>query len=422
MDIALLLTGNELMTGDTIDSNSAFIAKELRPRGFDVVSKITVGDDRPRLVNALSELIKRYKIVIVNGGLGPTSDDLTAEILAEVGDVGLKEHPEAKKHVETWCKEKNITLNPANLKQAVLPETASIIPNPIGSAVGIAMEIKGCQVLCTPGVPGELHAMFSDSIINNLSNDFPQSQSRWVRRLKTFGIGESELQQRLHNLDYVWPKDVTVGFRAGLPLLELKLEVNDKSFLPLRDECEEKLKMVIGDHIVGENDQCLAEVLVSLLNKKNSTVSLAESCTGGKIASEITSISGASDVFNFGVVTYSNEMKEKLLNVSDKTLVDYGAVSKEVVSEMFTGSLLHSGSDYAIAVSGIAGPEGGTIEKPVGTVWIAWGSRDEMKSQRFLIPRTRNSFQLIVTALALDLLRRFILDIGGIPFFFQDKQ
>ena len=419
MNISLLMTGNELMSGDTVDSNSSLIAQSLSDYGFDVFCKITIGDSLQHIVSNLKRLLTVSKVIIVNGGLGPTNDDLTAEALASLSGSPLVENDEALKHLKFWCKNKKLPLNKANYKQVLLPINSKIINNPKGSAVGFYLEFNGCLIICTPGIPSELKFMLDESIPVILKNKFPAAQSKYIRRLKCFGYGESSLQQLILDNCPDWPEEVHLGFRAGVPLLEIKLTVDDEEFLSLRNKCEEIIYKLLGTYIIGENDSTLSSIIVNLINKKNKKLTLAESCTGGMIASQITSVSGASNVFEVGFVCYSDEMKKNILSVDDNLLLNYGAVSNEVVSAMAAGALSKSSASYVIAVSGIAGPTGGSPDKPVGTVWIAWGDHHELLSHKFYFPIERNMFQLIISSLSQDLLRRFILGEREVPNYFQ---
>lgn len=421
MKVALLLTGNELMTGDTVDSNSSRIAQSLALQGFDVAHKVTVGDDLALIVRELKNLTHRYEIVIVNGGLGPTVDDLTAEALSILSGQALVENNQALAHVNAWCEARGIAANAANLKQSLLPATAAVLDNPIGSAVGIQLVFNESLLLCTPGVPSELMAMLDGSVSKALKRAFPVAKARLVRRLKLFGMGESTLQQLLADHFPDWPKEVTVGFRAGAPLLELKLEIDSIEYLDLRNDCEAQLQRIVGEFIVGENDDSLASVVVELLQKHQQQITVAESCTGGMIASQITGVSGVSSVFEAGFITYSNTIKQQILGVDSDLIEQYGSVSEDVVRSMALGALDSASADCVIAVSGIAGPKGGTEEKPVGTVWIAWGSRDNLQAKRFNYPVGRQFFQTMISALALDLVRRFLLGSTSLPDYFQRK-
>jgi len=418
VDIALLLTGNELMTGDTVDSNSAMIALALAEHGFNVVYKTTVGDQLNTLVSEIERLSQSYPALIINGGLGPTVDDLTAEAMATAAAIKLVENVQAKSHLQAWCEKRRVELNTANLKQVFLPEGAEVVPNPVGSAVGFCLKLNGCLVMSTPGVPSELKAMLNDAVPECMQKAFPNARSKLIRRLRIFGLGESQLQQLIQDNVSDWPAEVVLGFRVGLPLLELKLEIAEPSDLAKRDACEKCLRDLMGDFIIGENDETLPQVLVDSLVLENKKVALAESCTGGSIAAQITGVAGASKVFETGVVSYSNACKEKVLGVSGALLEEYGAVSAEVAQAMGQGVLKVSGADYAVAVSGIAGPDGGSSEKPVGTVWIAWGSKDAMMAKRFFLPARRSTFQQLVSSIALDLLRRYLQGLNEAPNYF----
>lgn len=419
MDIAILLTGNELMSGDTVDSNSASVAKQLSASGFSIAQKVTVGDDLQLIADQLERLASQYPVLIINGGLGPTDDDLTAEVLARATGLPLELHAGAKAHVELWCSQRKSQLNAANLKQAMLPRGCDILANTTGSAVGIYLQYRGCHIFCTPGVPSEMRPMIADVVLPHLLRHFPTAKNRYTRRLKLFGLGESRVQQIFYDGFPDWPEDVAIGFRAGAPLLELKLEVENEALLSLRDRCEQQLRERIGDFIVGENDQTLADVVVDLLVSRGQKLALAESCTGGMIASSITSVDGASRVFEAGVVSYSNAIKHSMLEVDTAVLARHGAVSEAVVRAMAMGALRLSQADYAIAVSGIAGPSGGSDDKPVGTVWIAWGDSDNMAAECFFYPAARQHFQLMISALALDLMRRRLLGIEQVPRYFK---
>jgi nicotinamide-nucleotide amidase len=421
VEIALLLTGNELMTGDTVDSNSAMIASTLAERGFNVGYKSTVGDLLDTLVSEIDRLTRSYPVLIINGGLGPTTDDLTAEALAKSAGLNLVENIQAKSHLLEWCTKRRIELNAANLKQVFLPDGAEVVHNPVGSAVGICIKINDCVVISTPGVPSELRAMLNAIVPERLQAAFPGARSRLIRRIKIFGLGESQLQQLIHDNLKSWPSDVGLGFRAGLPLLELKLEIDEHLHLAKRDAMEKQLSDLIGDFIIGENDETLPQVLVDMLTNSGEKVALAESCTGGAIAAQITAIAGASNVFETGVVSYSNACKSKLLGVSEKLLETYGAVSVEVVRAMAEGVLNVSNAKYAIAVSGIAGPDGGSDDKPVGTVWIAWGSKNNIVTRRFFLPARRSTFQQLVSSIAIDSLRRYLQGIHAVPDYFGRK-
>jgi len=419
--VQLLLTGNEIMSGDTVDSNSALIARRLSELAISVHRKVTVGDDRQLLARELASMADEADLLIVNGGLGPTIDDLTAEVLANVTGVGIAEHPEAVAHLEQWCGRRNLPLNAANMKQALLPAGAAIIDNPIGSAVGFELMVGKCRVMCTPGVPGELAAML-DFIVADLARRLERPAQRSILRLQTFGLGESSAQQMISDAIPDWPQAVELGFRAGAPQMEIKLTVDSDDALPARQRCREQLERLFGDHIIGEGDCLLAQRVLELLGERGATLTTAESCTGGLIASMLTRIPGSSAAFHAGFVTYANAIKQAVLGVDAAVLASEGAVSEAVVRQMALGALERAGADYAIAVSGIAGPDGGTPEKPVGTVWLAWGSRADLRSCCLRWPVERTLFQTMVAAAGLDMIRRQLLGLDSEPRYFSQRR
>lgn len=419
--VQLLLTGNEIMSGDTVDSNSAMLAQRLAEVGLTVYRKVTVGDDTSLLQAELLEMTANADIVIINGGLGPTIDDLTAAVLAAAAGVPLAEHPQAVAHLQAWCERRNLPLDAANRKQALLPAGADIIANPIGSAVGFELRIGQCRVLCTPGVPGELAAML-DGIVADLANTLASTARRRILRLQTFGLGESSAQQMISDAIPDWPEQVDLGFRAGAPQMEIKLTIADAAAIPLQQRCRTRLEELFGDHIIGEGNTQLAERVLELLRERGQTLTVAESCTGGLIASMLTRIPGSSDGFHAGFVTYADHIKTAVLGVSETTLANHGAVSEEVVLEMATGALARASADYAIAVSGIAGPEGGTADKPVGTVWLAWGSAGALRTARLCWPVERSLFQTMIAAAGLDMIRRTLLGVASEPRYFSQRR
>ena len=421
MKIQLLLTGDEIMSGHTVDSNSAMIAQQLADAGYRIARKVTIGDSLPALVAELAALSLNSDVLIVNGGLGPTIDDLTAQALSEMTGQPLEENNVALSQLQQWCERRKSPLNSANLKQAILPTGVEIIPNPVGSAVGFAMTHNGCLIICTPGVPSELRVMMEQTIVELLLTRFPCKDKISTLRFQTFGLGESSLQQLINNEFEDWPEEVELGFRAGLPLLEVKLTVRQLKHQDLQQQCYQQLQQHIGNYIIGRDSTTLAEVVIQLLNQRGEHLTTAESCTGGLIASSITEVAGASNVFEAGYVTYSNNMKQQMIGVAESLLNEHGAVSEPVVIAMATGALERSAADYTIAVSGIAGPDGGSEEKPVGTVWMAWGSKDNIKTHQHRFNAPRKWFQQMVTATTLDLLRRELLSIEAAPRYFRDR-
>jgi nicotinamide-nucleotide amidase len=418
MRIQLLMTGSELMSGTTVDSNSARIADSLATIGLTIQRKVTVGDDLNVLIQELQAISQNSDLVIVNGGLGPTSDDLTAEALAHATNTTLTENTQALAHLQQWCTEKKMPLNAANRKQAYLPASAFLIPNAIGSAVGFGMPCHQALVLCTPGVPRELDAMLANQIIPLLQQRFPAAEKQRILRMHLFGIGESQAQDIIDKEITDWPANITLGFRAGMPTIEIKLFVPDDA-ATTGQALFSTLQQIFSDQLVSMGNDNLSSSLLGNLDQKNKTLACAESCTGGLISSLLTEVPGSSRVFTAGFIAYSNAMKISMLGVNPKTLEQYGAVSEETAQAMLAGALQKSGADYALAVTGIAGPEGGSEEKPVGTVWIAWGDTSQSQARCFSISGPRKRFQQLTAAIAQDLMRRHANQITTDPLYFQ---
>ena len=419
--IQLLLTGNELMSGDVVDTNSIMIANKLEGKGFSLQRKVTVGDDIALLKQEVESISMMADVLIVNGGLGPTIDDLTAEVLADVVQQVLEENNTALSHLESWCARRNFRLDGPNKKQAFLPRGVSIVPNPIGSAVGFFIEHNNCLIICTPGVPSELEVMLDQTILALLGDRFASLNKTSVLHLPVFGVGESTIQRMISEAIPHWPLNVELGFRASLPLVDVKLTTHSIEGEQNRQCCLAELRTLLGAHIVAEQEADLQSCVVDLLVQKGKNLATAESCTGGLIASQITAIPGASAVFELGIVSYSNRVKHDLLNVEMSTLDAHGAVSEAVVRAMALGALQKSQSDYVIAVSGVAGPDGGTESKPVGTVWLAWGCKGEIDAQCLYFPGSRRFFQQWVAAVGLDLIRRKLLAVEAPPLYFKQR-
>lgn len=422
MRVSLLMTGDELMTGDIVDSNSAMMADQLFGLGIKIVEKVTLGDELHALTEALHRLSLCNDVVIVNGGLGPTTDDLTAEALAAMLGVPLVEHAEALTHLHDWCARRNYPLNEANRKQALLPQGVAIIPNSTGSAVGFKADVVGCRIYCTPGVPSELKPMMLDHIIPELERWIGPERQVARHRFSVLGYGEAGLQQYLKAHLHNWPEAVVIGYRASVPVLELKLHVTKAEDRPLLETAIAQIREVLGAHIVSETMQPIASVVKDLLLAQGKKVTFAESCTGGLIASMLTEVPGSSAVFDAGFVTYSNAMKTEMLGVERAVLERDGAVSEAVVRQMLSGALARSHADLGVAVSGIAGPDGGSDDKPVGTVWLAWGSADNIRAHKLFFPTGRKMFQQVVAALALDLIRRDLLGSMQTPVYLIERK
>jgi len=412
MKISLLLTGNELMSGDTVDSNSAYVAQSLKDLSLIPFIKKVVGDDLPLLVDSIEELAAVSDVLIINGGLGPTVDDLTALALSQATNVPIVRNQDALDRLEDWANQRDFMLTESNLKQTDLPANCEIIENPIGSAVGFRCLYQDCLIICTPGVPSEFKLMVEEQVLPLIKQHANITDTSHITRLRLFGISESGLQDIINQVFPDWPENLDLGFRVQMPVIEVKIASIGDQLIALNHAWTEKFITQFSDYIIGRDSTRLTQAVNDALLSKNKTLTLAESCTGGKIASSITSEAGSSAVFEAGYVAYSNKVKQSLLGVDEALLIEYGAVSKQVVMAMAEGALNISGSDIALAISGIAGPDGGTEEKPVGTVWIAWGEQGKIQARKFFFPGSRLMFQNFASAVSLDLIRRELLGLS----------
>lgn len=412
MKISILLTGNELMSGDTVDTNSSYIAQSLKDLNLVPFMKQVVGDDLSLLVSSIQQLAATSDVLIINGGLGPTVDDLTAKALSQAIDSPIVRHPDALQELQAWADARGFVLTESNLKQADLPQCCQIILNPVGSAEGFRCVYQGCLILCTPGVPSEMKPMVENHLIPLIRAHGAIEETSHITRLRLFGITESGLQDMVNQSFPDWPADVELGFRVQMPVIEIKVATIGKQRLELNAEWTEKFRLRFADYVIGRDSTRLTQALNQSLLDAKCKITVAESCTGGAIAAGITSEPGSSAVFEAGYVTYSNRMKTRMLNVNEQTLEQNGAVSEQVVLEMADGALKASQADIALAISGIAGPDGGSKEKPVGTVWMAWGRAGQLQARRFFLPISRVAFQRTATAIAMDLVRR---ELKGLP-------
>ena len=414
MSVEVITTGNEIMSGLTQDTNFNWVAAQLSSSGIEVKYQCAVADDLEDLLASFKTASKRARFVIVSGGLGPTGDDLSALAASKFLGTPLVFNSAVYEDIAGKLEKRGRKPNTRHEKQAMFPEKTTVIENPVGTAAGFSFVSGNSKFYFLPGVPREFRRMFSEHVFPDISGVAEKGTILRVRVLRTFGLGESEVAERLEGFS---PEGVDVGYRIRLPEIHLRLTAsgNDGETLDslLRDACGEA-KERLEDFLFSLEDEALEEVTASLLLEKDLTLSIAESCTGGLCSSRFTDIAGSSAYFLGGAVTYSNDSKEKLLGVSSETLERFGAVSGEVVSEMARGARDLFGSDIGLSISGIAGPGGGTAEKPVGTVWfgfthVSYGTFCERRN----FTGTRNEIKNFAAATAIDMVRKFCLDYVG---------
>ena len=408
IDSAEIVTiGTEMLLGDLVDTNTAWISQRLAELGVAMYRHTTVGDNPERIVEALREASSRSTLVITTGGLGPTSDDLTNACLSTLTGREMVEYPEAREHVNEMFKRFGRRPTENNYKQALFPRGTELIPNPVGTAMGALVEWEGTLFATLPGVPAEMKSMFGETLEPLIR---ARSDGSIVSKTLHFaGIGESALAELVQ--DFLDAEDPTVAPLAGQGRVRLRITTRANT----EEEAQEKIRPVereviarLDDYFFGEDDETLEGAVARLLKEEDATLALAESCTGGLLAKRLTDMPGSSAYFTEGLVTYSNEAKERLLGVPHALLLEHGAVSEPVARAMAEGARRISGADYGLSVTGIAGPDGGTEEKPVGLVFVGISDAEGTFAERLDFTawaRSRDSIRERSTNRAFDLLR-----------------
>ncbi len=412
VNASIITIGDELLIGQTIDTNSAWMAKELNKLGIWVKRRVAVGDVWDEIWNALDEESRQSQIILITGGLGPTADDITKPLLCTYFGGKMVVNEEALQNVITIF-EKYIRrpMLDVNLKQAEVPDVCTVIQNKRGTAPGMWFEKDSKIFISMPGVPNEMKGMMTDFVLPRLPSMF--SLPAVVHRtLLTAGIGESYLADRIKDFETALPSHIKLAYLPNFGMVRLRLTAMGKNAAEITSEVDTlftALQSRLQDVMVINEDKTLEEAIGILLAEHGKTVATAESCTGGYVAHLITSIPGSSAYFTGGVVSYDNSIKENLLSVKSDILANHGAVSEETVRQMASGVKSLMKTDYAIAISGIMGPGGGTEEKPVGTVWIAVAGSNETVAQKFQTRYNRERNIEVSAIHALNMLRQSIL-------------
>ncbi len=419
MRAEIVATGDEIRTGSLVDSNSAYIAEQLEQEGIEVTRHHAVGDDLPMLVGLLHEIAGRAEVAVVTGGLGPTEDDLTTAAAARALGVDLALDEQALEEVRAYFEQRGRIMPPSNWKQALLPRGVERLSNPIGTAPGFCMLMGGCAFFFLPGVPHEMRRMLQEQVLTRLRAMRGETRAfRLTRVISTFGLPESKVGERMAAIHSPFPS-IKLGLRAKFPEIQVKLYLNttdETEGRRLLEKATEWVSEQLGIHVFSYEERTLAEEVGMLLKQYGFTLALAESCTGGLISNWLTNTPGSSDYFLFGAVTYSNESKMRVLGVSPETLDHYGAVHEETVREMAQGARRVAGATYGLATSGIAGPHGGTPEKPVGTLCIGVDGPQGTRSRTVTLSFGQRVMNRKLFAMAaLDLLRRALLEGANRP-------
>jgi len=411
MKAVIITIGDEILIGQTIDTNSAWIANKLNLIGVDIIKIISISDKKDEIIKALDDSKQVADLVLITGGLGPTNDDITKKTLADYFGVKLVLNKVVLEHIEKFVIKRKAHMNERNIKQAEVPENCIILNNTIGTAPGMLFKHDEKTIISMPGVPFEMKELMNRHVIP-LINEQEKDLHIIHKNVLTQGVPESKLAEILEKWESNLPESISLAYLPSPGLIKLRLTAKGIQKETLEKEIENSvhgLEQVIPEFICGYDSEKLEELIGEHLKNIKKTVSTAESCTGGNIAHLITSIPGSSEYYKGSVVAYSNEIKQKVLLVNRSSLDAYGAVSKQVVEEMAKGIINVYGTDFAIATSGIAGPDGGTKEKPVGITWIAVANHSDIYSKKYIFgdQRERNIQRASLTAL--NMLQKLIL-------------
>jgi nicotinamide-nucleotide amidase len=381
----IITIGDEILIGQIVDTNSAWMAKQLNLQGIKVKQITSVSDDADHIIEALDAARKRAELILLTGGLGPTKDDITKSTLARYFNMPMRRDEETLLHVEGIFSRANRPMIDLNRKQADVPDGCTVILNKNGTAPCMWFEDKGNIFVSMPGVPFEMMYLMDEEIIPRIKQRF-KLPFIYHKTILTANIGESFLAQELEEIENTLPVQIKLAYLPNLGQVRLRLSSTGTDETQVKAEVERYARLImdkVSQYVVADEDLPLEKILLNLMEAKKLTLSTAESCTGGYIAHLITQHPGSSKVFDGGAVTYSYGMKEAVLGVKAETLQQHGAVSEETVKEMALGAIRHFKTDLAVAVSGIAGPDGGTPDKPVGTVWIAVAFKDHVNAKVF---------------------------------------
>ncbi len=408
MLLEMISTGEEVLSGQITDTNAAWFADTMMNLGIELQQRSTVGDRMDDLVRIFTERSHCADVILVNGGLGPTSDDLSAEAMAKAAGVPLVEDQDWRMHLEDWFTRRGRAMPQSNLKQCLVPSSAIIVDNPAGSAPGFRIKLNRAWLFFTPGVPFEFKQMVTEQFVPFVRESFQVSTATRLHKFLTLGYGESMLADRINTLPV--PAGVTLGYRPSAPHVEIKVFARGTGLTDM-DGYLGHLRALLGDSVVSERFASIAEEVHTLLRDSGHTLALAESCTGGMLSSLLVEYPGSSDYLQLGLVTYSNATKTQVLDVPAATIDVHGAVSPETAMAMARGARALANTDFALAITGIAGPDGGTVDKPVGTVVIALADRKTCWVQTVALgQRSRILVRTMSCAVALDMLRRRLLN------------
>jgi len=387
----IITIGDEILIGQIVDTNSAWMAQQLNSIGIKVKQITSVSDDADHIIEALTAAERRAQIILITGGLGPTKDDITKFTLARYFNMGMRRDQGVLEQVESFFKKINRPMIESNTRQADVPDGCVVVPNKNGTAPCMWFEHNNNIIVSMPGVPFEMMYLMEEEILPRIKKAF-KLPAIYHKTILTAGLGESFLAEQIEDIENSLPDAIKLAYLPKLGQVRLRLSTSGPDEEKLKEEVEVYTRQIVNRirrYVVAEEDVALEKALLDLMKGRGLTLSTAESCTGGFIAHLITKHPGSSAVYAGGAVAYSYELKESVLGVKAETLATYGAVSEQTVKEMASGAVAHFNTDYSVAVSGIAGPDGGTDDKPVGTVWIAVASRTGVVAKMFTFGNKR---------------------------------
>lgn len=411
MNRAVILTiGDELLIGQTVDTNSAWMGEKLSEIGIDIVEKIAISDSKLGIESALDRAMEKAEIVLLTGGLGPTKDDITKKVMANYFGMGMRfdepTYERIKRLFERWGR----PTTEAHKEQCFMPDGARILENKMGTAPGMLFEQQGKTLISMPGVPYEMKYIMEHSVLPMLTENFTQQKIVHYTIL-TAGEGETRIADKIESVLDDFPENISIAYLPNLGSVKLRLTAKGEDEEKLRKQVEKfafRIEDILGDLVYGYGKETLSEVVGKIAKEKGLKIGTAESCTGGTVSSKIVQSAGSSAYFQGSVTAYSNELKCKILGVNEKTLINYGAVSEETVKEMVLGANKYLGVDVSVAISGIAGPTGGSEEKPVGTIWIACGNKSKIDTLKIAAGKNRVKNIEYASNYALNVLRKFL--------------
>ena len=413
MDCALISIGDELLIGQTVNTNAAWLGEQLNLLGYKVVAGVVIPDDENAILNALDELSIKADLIIITGGLGPTKDDITKHTLCDYFDTKLERNLVIEQQIVDYFNSRQLPILQTNKDQALIPLACELLPNSRGTASGMWFEKDDKIFISLPGVPYEMKGIITEIVIPKLLKRSNDDRILVHKTIRTHGMGESFLAEVIKNWeDKLSHDDIKLAYLPSPGIVKLRLSLlgkNQKAIILKLEEHIQRLQKIIPNQIYGYEDDTMEGVVGQLLSEKNETVSTAESCTGGAVAKMITSVSGSSAYFEGSIISYSNQIKINQLQVEENTLNEYGAVSQQVVEQMAIGVRRNLNTHYGLATSGIAGPTGGTPEKPVGTIWIATAGPNGVKSKKLNLGYSRERNIHVTSLSVLNMLRLELL-------------